>query len=197
MAKRNAFTLIEMLVVVTIIGMMAMVAIWSFGNARRAAQIDVGIDSLVSVFKEQQSLARSGRVTTVVDDVESVDLCYGIHVSKAEPYVQRVEAPYVAVNEQRTEVDFCDMSNSMTREAGFIRGLEVREIEQFQLEQEELVVMYKPPFGRPVFGDLSSVEVQEFINSPLILIEIAVPDEDIERSLRYNVVSGLIERFDE
>ena len=80
------FTLIEILIVIVIIGMLAFIAVSSFGSARKSARLDVAVDSLISLVKEQEGKARTGRVAGGSPDQIS---CYGVEISTTSPYFCR------------------------------------------------------------------------------------------------------------
>lgn len=195
MAVRKAFTLIEMLMVISIIGILATLALVNFGTVRQNAQLDIAADSLVSSFKERLSLARSGRITPgSAGENATVATCYGLFISTEKPYVETLEAPYVAVGEQ--QADYCDVGKAEKRAADYIDGLEVRAIEQFGLEQEAVVLFFKPPFGAVVLGDMQYVQaLEQGQQNPQIMVTVALPDGGEARSMRYNLATAQAKRI--
>lgn len=75
--KRPGFTLLELLIVVAIIGILAVVAVFSYVGVQRQATVDFAADTVVSALREAQDLARSGRRGTE-DDASSGALCQAV-----------------------------------------------------------------------------------------------------------------------
>ena len=149
--KFPAFTLIEMLIVIVIIGLLATLAVSSFGSARKRARLDIAVDSMMSTFKEQQGKAKSGRQND--NDKSS---CYGVFFQKTQkPYVQSVIIPYVSVppvGDNSPYADYCD-TQSVTVSPQLV-PLEVADdvilenIQRNNQSVESLLVLFKPPFGK-------------------------------------------------
>lgn len=146
---RGGFTLIEMLIVIVIIGLLAMIAVSSFGSARKQARLDIALETIMSTMKEQQGKAKTGR--QVVDDSTGGQmLCYGLVFQKVVPYVQTITVPYRAIaNDNTNNADYCDASVTQPT----LKGLAVSEdvilhtIQQGENPVDMLVLLFKPPFG--------------------------------------------------
>lgn len=197
MAKRKAFTLIEMLVVITIIAILAAVAVSSYGIAGQRARLDVGVDSVVSVLKQQQGLSKSGRVVNVGGGAGTKEAegykCYGMYFSDNDPYVQLVEADYVSVDVTRADYCKIDPNSSPLRVFPELGNLVLTGIEKDNQELNKLVVMFKPPFGNIVLGDLN--EVQNIKQEKEVKIGIGLKNGGDSAYFSINFASGLIERI--
>jgi len=187
MAKRQAFTLIELLVVITIIAILAFVAISSYGVAGQRARLDVGVDTLVTVLRQQQGLVKSGKVGT-----ENELRCYGLVFETEDPYVQYVDAEYVSVDQNRA--DYCKVSDAEFRDYPELGNLLLLEIDKDGKSASEMVVMFKPPFGNLVFGRLNDVNAPSSQDRE-IKIGIGLESGGDPGYLMINLASGLIERI--
>jgi prepilin-type N-terminal cleavage/methylation domain-containing protein len=58
--KSSGFTLLELLIVISIIAILAILTISNYAGVQRGARLDFAADSVVSLIKEQQQLAKSG-----------------------------------------------------------------------------------------------------------------------------------------
>jgi prepilin-type N-terminal cleavage/methylation domain-containing protein len=59
-AKSAGFTLLELLIVIAIIAILALVTISNYAGVQKTARLDFAVDSVISLIKEQQLLAKSG-----------------------------------------------------------------------------------------------------------------------------------------
>ncbi len=193
MRKRKAFTLVEIIIVVTIIALLALVAIGNYGAARQQAKMDIIVDTLISALKEKQSLARSGRGGDTPQ-------CYGLLLQTGAPYVQELIAPYVSVNPDidSTRVDFCDMSEWSVKKTTFdlLENYKISSIDQFGTPASTFVIMFRPPEGRISIGNnLNNIEPLGVTASPLITIKVTSANGKDNKAFTYDVTSGVTEVF--
>lgn len=192
MNQRKAFTLIEMLVVIAIVGILALLAISSYGVARQQARRDIAVDSLVSALRSQQTLAKSGRIDA---DEDARNRCYGMLFMLDEPYVQYVESDYFPVGDKGA--DYCDVSQDSVREFQPLEDFQVRAISKFGNDAANVAVMFKPPFAKVVLTDsgfaLPAPPLTQV--TPDIMVTVGLPNDQQERSLRIDTSSGYIERI--
>ena len=197
MKQRNAFTLVEMLVVITIIGILSFLAVSSYGSARRTAQLNILVDTVVSSFKQQQGLAKSGRV-----DEDGYRKCYGLYFSKADEEsnegskIQDVETRYYAFLEDGVlgKADWCDLDNVSLEDMQADGDYELKVLKKYGQKETAILILFKPPFGRIVVGNLSGVNAPEQSVSSDINIGIALLGEENTKSIRFDTATGLAER---
>lgn len=192
MKQKNAFTLVEMLIVIAIVAILAFVAVSSFGIARQQARRDIAIDSLVSELRAQQGVAKSGRLSE-----EQKNVCSGMLFLTEDPFVQVLEMPYVAVGE--TAADYCDITSRRVIDFQPIEDFEVKSIDRFGNESDDFLVLFKPPFARIVMSDatFSSPEPVGVQTDPSVIVRIGLANDDEIRAFRLDTSSGLIERINE
>ena len=195
-----AFTLIEMLIVIVIIGLLAAMAVGSFGSARKRARLDIATDSMISTLKEQLGKAKSGRQSE--NDKSS---CYGVFFQKTQkPYVQSVVIPYVSVppvGDNSPYADYCD-TQSVTVSPQ-LTPLEVaddvllKDIQRNNQQVDSWIVLFKPPFGKI----LEAVSVDQIVPDLLSTndgVKIVVNQEGNEatdaRSFEFDAFSGEVHR---
>jgi len=151
---RPGFTLIEMLIVIVIVGILALMAISSFGSARQHARLDVAVDSIISTIKEQQGNAKNGRQTLTGatgggSSPQQQSSCYGVVIQKTAPYFQTVTMPYVAVSADSPDADFCDTQKAVSIPVDMAADVQVDMITQGSQANlvDQLAVLFKPPFA--------------------------------------------------
>jgi prepilin-type N-terminal cleavage/methylation domain-containing protein len=187
MRTKHAFTLIEILVVLTIVGILALMALSSFGTARQKARMDIAADALVSVYKQQQSLARSGRGGTPT--------CYGIYFNMNDPVqVYTVQAPYVRVD--ATRADFCNIDQGKFVVTPFeaFEDNRLKTVSKFGLEVEELMVMFRPPEASVLVGDSGDISSPQATDNSILKIVFESASGKDERAVAFDVASGLAEK---
>ena len=185
MTNKKAFTLVEMLIVITILSILAFAAVSSYSIARQRAQMDLAADGLVSTLKQQRELAKSGKA------VNGKTLCYGLLFQTGEePYVQYLQAPYVAVGD--FGADYCDMDYVEEKPYLLLEGFEISEVLRDGSEQEILPIIFKPPAANVSFlmGNAPGL-----IEMELPIITVTVKGLDQEKSFEFNAETGLIKRI--
>lgn len=160
---RKAFTLVEMLVVITIVGIIAAVAVGNYAASRKQAKLELGVDTLISIFKEQEQKAKSGQLVTFQEAGKSQSgiACYGVDLRVSDSQsgqgqggqsvvpVQYLINPYHAV--QGNAADACGATSAQTMNVSSFEDLEIRQVLLDQQEQKELQIFYKPPLGKRDF----------------------------------------------
>lgn len=169
--KRKAFTLIEMLVVITIVGIIGAVAVGNYAASRKQAKLELGVDTLISIFKEQEQKAKSGQLVTFPEAGKSQTgiACYGVDLKVSDLQngqgqgqkpvvpVQYLINPYHAV--QGNDADACGANSVQTMNISSFEDLEIRQVLLDQQEPKELQIFYKPPLGKRDFvGVVNSVQ---------------------------------------
>ncbi len=202
--NKKGFTLIEMLIVISIISLLAVMAVSSFGAAQKKARLDIAVDSIMSVLKEQQGKAKTGRQGSggSADSLPGA-LCYGVVFQTAVPYVQTVTVPYRSVaNDKSAKADYCD---AITSPALVIlpvtEDIVLKQIQQGSADAgEKLVLMFKPPLGSVLeasdFAAITQVHGQPAVaqNPVQIFINQQGNDPQDERVLQFDAFSGQVSR---
>ncbi|GEM_PF-4011829 len=152
---RVGFTLVEMLVVLTIIGIIAFFAVASYSAARKQAKLDLAADSLVSAFNEQTQNVKGGRddartsaqnqsMTSQAGSIRN--FCFGLHLQKQAPFVQNFASPYVSASGQ--EADLCDILHQNLTRFDLFEDLKIGDLTIDGTAVESLDVIFKPPFAK-------------------------------------------------
>ncbi len=196
--RKKGFTLIEMLIVLVIIGLLAAMAVSSFGSARKRARLNIAVDSIASMIKQQQGKAKTGRQTA--DGSSGQSSCYGMVFQKTAPYLQTVMVPYVAVPPVTSNVpyaDYCDTKTPVLTPVEVTDDIMIQDLKKAGANVEKLTVMFKPPFGTVLQADSTEkiapdsqpdpALIQVFLNQPANL-----PAD--EQGIQYDPYSGSVSR---
>ena len=203
--RRSGFTLIEILIVIVIVGLLAALAVSSFGVARQHARLDIAADTLVSVFKQQQDQARVGRQLSGSEHSS----CYGIVFNtddSAPPAIQTVVVPYqpASTNSANRNADYCDTNSDTTQRTAIAEDIVVKSFSagtQDLTNRSNLVVFFKPPFATPVIAyDL--VGISEPSSDPVafwspVRVVISLKDDPNgdQRGISFDPISGSFGTF--
>ncbi len=195
---KRAFTLVEMLVVITIIGIIGAMAVGFYSSGRKQAKLEMGVDNLISIFKEQEQKAKSGQLTTFKsnqsEEKKKMLGCYGVYLQATSGDagtvilpVQYVLTPYYPVKDNR--VDNCETALKETVSTSAFEDLEIRKILLDDLEQKDLQVFYKPPFAKRDF-----MQGLNFIDSAQIKkikVVIGIKNTQDQRCFEFNNTTGV------
>lgn len=198
---KEGFTLIEMLIVIVIIGLLAFMAVSSFGSAQRAARLDIAVDTIMSVIKEQQGKARTGRQVSGVSGGRN--LCYGVVFQKNFPSVQTVAVPYVAVSPNSAHADYCDVA-SLTFKP-LLASVAVSADIVFQkilqggndVTSSGLVLVFKPPFGAILQSDaVDHIQPDAVVNQSAVQIFLNQGGNSFQdqRVIQFDPLTGTVSR---
>lgn len=178
-----------MLIVIAIMAILVFVAIGSFTAARRSAKLDIAADSIVSEIRAMRSATKVGRVENVDDQVK----CYGLLISKEEPYVRRMEMDYASI--KGNEADICDASTVVFSGFESIEDLEISVIEKFEIDVDDVAIVFKPPFGDGLVAGENLVFEDSIPAEKEIYINVSIPNRDEIRTIKYNALNGNVERL--
>lgn len=200
--RKRGFTLIEMLIVIVIIGLLAMIAVSSFGSARKQARLDIALETIMSMMKEQQGKAKTGR--QVVDASSGGQtLCYGLVFQKVVPYVQTITVPYRAIaNDNTKKADYCDALNTQPtlKDLAVSEDVVLQTIRQGGNPVDMLVLLFKPPFGSVLEVNGLS-EITEAYGAPAgnqnpvqVFFNQGGADPQEQRGITYDAFSGTVRK---
>jgi prepilin-type N-terminal cleavage/methylation domain-containing protein len=186
MMKRG-FTLVEMLVVITIIGMLAFLGVSSYGAAQKQARLELAADNVVSLLKEQQGLAKSGRV-----GLSGSAKCYGVRLLiNNAPKV--VEADYFAV--QGNKADFCNIDNETERPLIQELDVVVSNLKQGFIDKDDLTIMFKPPSAKVVvYSGKNEISIGSE-NEAQIDFSISILNREGEKKISIHALTGKAQRI--
>jgi prepilin-type N-terminal cleavage/methylation domain-containing protein len=203
MARKKAFTLVEVIIVIVIVAILAILAISSYGIARERAKLDLMADSIVGELKGQQELAKSGRVY-LFESGESSIACRGLLFATEKPeekdsYIYYITAPYVAVG--NFGAAYCDMDKLEKSVFLMDRGFEIGEIKKGSNNFDSIQIMFKPPDAVATYADrnIQSQHVQKETEKVELTLQIRnISGDVLERNKKYikfDPISGITERM--
>jgi len=201
---KGGFTLVEMLIVIVIVGLLAFMAVSSFGSAQKRARLDIAVDTIMSVIKEQQGKARTGRQGAGISGGQTS--CYGVVFQKNEPYgLRTVTIPYVSVSKDTSSpnTDYCDAT--AVNDANYInvevsKDVLLQAVKQGALDNEKLFLIFKPPFASILeTGDVSSITDAHNVTGTaenivrIFLNQTGNPLQD-QRVIQFDPITGTVSR---
>ena len=193
----GGFTLIEMIIVIVIIGILAGLAMDSFGKAQKQARFNIALDSVMSTIKQQQGKAKTGRQV-----VGGAAQCYGVFFQKTKPFIQMVTVPYVGVptNVNSPYADYCatsEASSVLFTPFEMSDAILVEDIVRTGTAVASSAIMFKPPFGAVLQGDaLANIAPDAQIdNSPVrIFMNQKGGQKNEQRGIQFDPLSGLVSK---
>lgn len=204
---QNGFTLIEMIVVLTIVAIMGILAVSTYSGTRRQARLDISVDSFVSALREQAGKAKNGQLIPFVqvgqqapggqsDQQLLKSACFGVALNTqgAEPLA--VEAfPYVAITPDG-RADVCDPLQIQKFPYQAFEELQVKELlVNGGQKYDQLKIFYKPPFARMIIFDQGSM-LQDVKNIKVIFDSKNPSQNPLQRCVQIDVQNNLITRLD-
>jgi len=107
-SKKKGFTLIEILIVISIIGMIMLVGIGSYGVARKKVELDVATNYLQSTIVEARDKTRAGYYEQGQDISNAKSFCFGFLIKKGE-FIKPLKTDY---DRLKVEGSQCDKQNA-------------------------------------------------------------------------------------
>ena len=145
-SPQPAFTLLELLIVITIIGVLTSILVLNFVGVRQRQELTLMVDQAVAMLQQTRAEVSSGkvRITTDADGNEvATFLCEGA-------YFEVESAPLLVYGEYDSETDTCTAFE--TELYGLSTGgARVDEITVDGASMTNLYVLYLPPEGNVTF----------------------------------------------
>lgn len=136
---RQAFTLIEVLVVITIIGILTSILVLNFQGVKEKQEIALLADKSLALMQQAKADVRSGKVM-LNDAGDATYLCEGALFTLGEQ-PQFVTTPYLSSEE-------CDFESLLFEDYGLNSGsASVGSIEVDGQEPESILALFVPPAG--------------------------------------------------
>lgn len=139
MTKKSAFTLIEVLVVITIIGVLTSILVLNFQGVKEKQEIALLADKSLAMMQQAKADVRSGKIVTN-EDGSTQYLCEGaLFMVGAQP--QYVTMPFLSSGD-------CDFSSQTLENYGMDSGASyVGTLEVDGTQPDSLLALFVPPSG--------------------------------------------------
>ena len=147
---KKAFTLIEVLIVITIISLLSVMLIPYYGNLLQRVQLSRAPEEVAALIQEARTLSTSGYKPDVADEVSVV----GVYFQKGESTLYLFSRPFSdPTTSTVTSTKIFDPSESSIKEVS-IGNVVVQKIsENDTTERDEGVIVFFPPFGDSLVDD--------------------------------------------
>lgn len=204
--KKAGFTLLELLIVICIIGILALLTISNYAGVQRGARLDFAADSVVSIIKEQQLLAKSGN-----RDEDGNLQCYAFKLVVAdeqnEAQALMGSSDYIGLpkddngnvmsNPDPSLVDVCEKIGDDEWQARgiFEAGTVLQNISEVTNGQDlsSLELYFKPPFAQAYkYNDIDKFEA--LLSGKFRFVLNFDSGEEKERVVEFNLQNGQVRR---
>jgi len=146
--KNKGFTLIEILVVISIIGLVTVLGISSYSVVRKRLRLDIAVNTAASLVTEARDKAKVGYFESNGNSV-----CFGFLLEK-EGFISIFQTKYDRLKEtgkcSRLDQDI----QFMKKEKNDNSIIAIKKIEKFGHEVDELSVYFTPPYGEVEIDDM-------------------------------------------
>ncbi len=155
--RSKAFTLLEVLVVITIIGVLTSLLVLNFQGVRAKQELALLADQSQAMLQQMQSEVRGGKVFFEADEEASsaVYLCQGA-------FFEAGSRPLLATASYDADEALCDMSTLQTEPYGISTGaasVATLTVDGVDYADQGIYVLFSPPEAALIFYDgLNSFE---------------------------------------
>ncbi len=190
---KAGFTLLEMLIVISIVGVIAGIAVGSYGSIRQQAKLDIATDSFVSAFHEQFQKTRSGKsVTGGSSSSDFSSSCFGLKIALEAPYLEYRSTPYVSADTLRADV--CDPLKVVSQPYDFMEEVVVKNIE-VELQglpsaPQSTEVFFKPPLAKAVL-----LSEQSYPKPFTVTVTLGVANVPSTRTVQFDSLTGVARKI--
>ena len=179
-----AFTLLELLLVITIIGVLVSILILDFVGVKHRQELSLMADQSVAMLQQARGDVQAGKVRSETDtngDPQKIYLCEGA-------YFEVDAAPLWVVGDYDAAAGTCDFPNLQTEHYGLSTGEAYSDlIAVGGQEYPSLYVLYSPPGGEMVLYSGSSV-----LTGDTSIHYSHTTELDLNISLEISALTGLI-----
>jgi type II secretory pathway pseudopilin PulG len=173
--KHDAFTLLELLVVITIIMVLVGFLIVDFNAARRFQELDISAQQTLAMMEQSRASVDSGRVQ---DDFY---LCMG-------GYFEQGEQPSFAQTTFDAETETCDLDTLEESTYGLIQGSVAIENIDMDREHGQIFALFVPPEANLVFYNSSG---QTYVGDGTMTL-VHTRDDELSHSLNFSATTNQV-----
>lgn len=130
--KHKGFTLIEILIVISIIGILSTLAVSNYNNIRSSIENSYIIDNLVQEFRSQNKLSQNQQQPT----------CYHIQIQQESNQIIKSSSAFNPQTRTCQTPEFNPNQNLLSTSQ-----LAINQILQQGISQEDLIITFTPPNG--------------------------------------------------
>ena len=186
MKKHAAFTLIELILVITIIGILTSILVLNFNDIRHRQQLSLMADQALAMMQQARGDVRGGKVRTEVSTdgltEEKIFLCEGAYFEIGNP-------PQFALADYDPATGLCDFDTFATELYGLATGdAAIATISVGDSPADPVWAFFSPPEGALVFYSADGVPYTG--SGEIHFAHSSVPDLDI--SLQLSALTGLV-----
>jgi prepilin-type N-terminal cleavage/methylation domain-containing protein len=181
--KNKGFTLIEILIVISIIGLVTILGVSSYAVVRKRIRLDIAVNSAVSIVTEARDKAKVGYFES-----DGASVCFGFKLEK-EGFIEIFQTKY----DRLKETEKC---SRLEQEMKFMKKVEndesiiaIKNIQKFGHEVDEIVVYFTPPYGGVEIDDMHISSESESV----IKFMVGYNDSDNSvdnKEIVFNVLTG-------
>lgn len=166
--KRHAFTLIELLIVISVIGILATMAVTAYGTIRVNMAVDLQADKLVA------------QLHTLRAQAKTQPLCFGVQFNGARPNV--VQAPYIRKDRS------CDEENITMNRLEWPNDISIVDMRVDAAAAENTTAWFVPPEGKLAIGN------GNYTSNLDVVLKIQRGSQIRRRQVTLRAASGTIEK---
>jgi len=185
-SKKKGFTLVEILIVLTIISLVVLLGFSSYGFAQKKIRLDIAANSVQSLISEARDKTKAGYYESSSDAVEAKSLCYGF---KAYPGggVELLTTPYDPI--KTTEKCSLNLNNIIVvKKPETSNDIILKKVEMFGAEQADpVIVFFQPPNAEIEFTSMN------LTSDPVMKLNVGYSNSDNiqdQRQVVFNVLTG-------
>jgi prepilin-type N-terminal cleavage/methylation domain-containing protein len=177
--KKKGFTLLEILIVISILGLVIVIGTSSYSLVQKRIRLDLAANTVQSIISEARDKSRSGYFA------EETSFCYGFRVKSGES-LELVQTKFDRLKDNnKCSILISDIRVMQTE--SIQKDLIIKKVEKFtEPVSEEIVVFFTPPYGTPELSGLRSDR------EALIKITVGYANSDHPNDSRIVVFNALI-----